>query len=103
MTVFENLSLGHLAVVLVIVLLLFGAKRIPEIAGSLGKGINQFKKAVTDPGSGDVADEVAVGRSADGRVGQSTGAMSVQNVSSSAAAAQASITDAEREPKRLIY
>ena len=29
---------------LVVVLLLFGAKRIPEIAGSFGKGIKEFKK-----------------------------------------------------------
>jgi len=29
---------------LVVVLLLFGAKRIPEIAGSFGKGIREFKK-----------------------------------------------------------
>ena len=29
---------------LIVVLLLFGAKRIPEIAGSFGKGIKEFKK-----------------------------------------------------------
>ncbi len=44
---FENLSLGHLLVVLVIFVLLFGAKRIPEIAGSLGQGINEFKKTMS--------------------------------------------------------
>ena len=33
---------------LVVVLLLFGAKRIPEIAGSFGKGIREFKKNMTD-------------------------------------------------------
>lgn len=33
---------------LVVVLLLFGAKRIPEIAGSFGKGIKEFKKNMTD-------------------------------------------------------
>jgi sec-independent protein translocase protein TatA len=45
---FENLSLPHILMVLVIVLLLFGAKRIPEIAGSMGKGIREFKKNVHD-------------------------------------------------------
>ena len=45
---FENLSLPHLLMVLVIVLLLFGAKRIPEIAGSMGKGIREFKKSVQE-------------------------------------------------------
>ncbi|MBI1871580.1 MAG: twin-arginine translocase TatA/TatE family subunit [Chlamydiae bacterium] len=33
-------------VILLIILLLFGAKRLPEIAKSLGKGINEFKKAI---------------------------------------------------------
>lgn len=33
-------------VILLIILLLFGAKRLPEIAKSLGKGIREFKKAL---------------------------------------------------------
>ena len=33
---------------LIVVLLLFGAKRIPEIAGSFGKGIREFKKNMND-------------------------------------------------------
>jgi sec-independent protein translocase protein TatA len=45
---FENLSLPHLLMVLVVVMLLFGAKRIPEIAGSMGKGIREFKKHIHD-------------------------------------------------------
>jgi sec-independent protein translocase protein TatA len=43
-----NLGMGELLVVLVIVLLVFGAKRIPEIAGSFGKGIREFKRSVND-------------------------------------------------------
>jgi sec-independent protein translocase protein TatA len=43
-----NLGFGEVLVILVIVLLLFGAKRIPEIAGSLGKGINSFKRNLSD-------------------------------------------------------
>ncbi len=38
-------------IILCIILLLFGARRLPEIARSLGKGIKEFKKAgreVTD-------------------------------------------------------
>ena len=34
----------HLIIVLVIVLLLFGAKRIPELAKGLGTGVREFKK-----------------------------------------------------------
>jgi sec-independent protein translocase protein TatA len=45
---FENLSLPHILMVLIIVMLLFGAKRIPEIAGSMGKGIKEFKRNVND-------------------------------------------------------
>ena len=33
---------------LVVILLLFGAKRIPEIAGSFGKGIKEFKRNMSD-------------------------------------------------------
>ena len=33
---------------LIVVLLLFGAKRIPEIAGSFGKGIKEFKRNMND-------------------------------------------------------
>jgi len=43
-----GLGMGETVLILVALLLLFGAKRIPEIAGALGKGINQFKKSVSD-------------------------------------------------------
>ncbi len=43
-----NFGFGEILIILVIVLLLFGAKRIPEIAGSLGKGINEFKRNISD-------------------------------------------------------
>jgi sec-independent protein translocase protein TatA len=44
----QNFGMGEILIILVIVLLLFGAKRIPEIAGSLGKGINEFKRNIND-------------------------------------------------------
>lgn len=37
-------------VILIVVILLFGAKRIPDLAGSLGKGLKEFKKATNDDG-----------------------------------------------------
>ena len=40
-----GLSGPELMLVLVVILVLFGAKRIPEFAKGLGKGINEFKKA----------------------------------------------------------
>jgi sec-independent protein translocase protein TatA len=43
-----NMGFSELLIILVIILLLFGAKRIPEIAGSLGKGISSFKKNLSE-------------------------------------------------------
>lgn len=40
-----NLSSGELFLFFTVVLLLFGAKRIPELAKGLGKGIREFKDA----------------------------------------------------------
>ena len=38
----------ELTIILVIVLVLFGAKRVPEIGASLGKGIREFKRSISD-------------------------------------------------------
>ncbi|HUO52543.1 MAG TPA: twin-arginine translocase TatA/TatE family subunit, partial [Gemmatimonadaceae bacterium] len=40
----EGFGIDKILLILVVVLLLFGAKRIPEIAGSFGKGIREFKR-----------------------------------------------------------
>jgi sec-independent protein translocase protein TatA len=45
---FGNLGFGELMVILVIVLVLFGARRVPEIGASIGKGIREFKKNISD-------------------------------------------------------
>ncbi len=45
---FEGLSLTHILLFLVILLLLFGAKRLPEIGGALGKSIGEFKRSMRD-------------------------------------------------------
>ena len=45
---FGNLGFGELLIIFLVVLLLFGARRIPEIAGSMGKGIREFKKSMSD-------------------------------------------------------
>jgi TatA/E family protein of Tat protein translocase len=42
-----KLGVTELVIILVIVLLLFGAKRLPELAKSMGKGINEFKKGMS--------------------------------------------------------
>lgn len=40
-----KLGIGELLVILLIVTLLFGARRLPELAKSLGQAIKEFKKA----------------------------------------------------------
>jgi len=41
-------GMPELLVILLIVVLLFGAKKIPDLAKGVGKGIKDFKKAVKD-------------------------------------------------------
>ncbi len=50
-------GMGHyeIIIVLIVILLVFGAKRIPEMAQGLGKGIKEFRKAMKD-----VKDEVDI-------------------------------------------
>ena len=43
-----NIGVTEGLILLFIVLLLFGAKRLPEIGGSLGKGIREFKSSVKE-------------------------------------------------------
>ena len=79
-----GLSPWHWAILAVVIILLFGAKRIPEIAGSFGKGIREFKKNMND-----VQAEVA--RPADREALPPAEPRTVQHDDSPA-----------REPKRLI-
>ncbi|MBF9254586.1 twin-arginine translocase TatA/TatE family subunit [Pontibacter sp. 172403-2] len=43
-----DLGGSEILLILVVILLLFGAKRIPELARGLGKGINEFKNAAKE-------------------------------------------------------
>lgn len=47
-TIFLFISGQEIFIILIIVLLLFGAKKIPELARGLGKGMKEFKKATED-------------------------------------------------------
>lgn len=49
-----GLGIGELLVVLVIVLVVFGAGRLPEVMGSMGKGVQAFKKGLREPPEIDV-------------------------------------------------
>lgn len=43
-----NIGPLEIVLILLVILLLFGAKRIPEIAKGVGKGMKEFKKAVKE-------------------------------------------------------
>ncbi|MCI6299509.1 MAG: twin-arginine translocase TatA/TatE family subunit [Campylobacter sp.] len=43
-----SFSITHWLVVLAVIVLLFGAKKIPELAKGVGKGIKSFKKEMSD-------------------------------------------------------
>ena len=43
-----DLSIWHILILVAVITLMFGAKRIPEIGKSLGKGIQEFKRGLQD-------------------------------------------------------
>ncbi len=45
---FGNLGAGEIILILLVVLILFGAKKIPELAKGLGKGMSEFKKGLKE-------------------------------------------------------
>ncbi len=51
-----NLGTGEILLIVLVVLIFFGAKKIPELAQGLGKGVREFRKAMRD-----VQDEVEGG------------------------------------------
>ena len=83
---FGNLGFTEILLILLVVLLLFGAKRIPEIAGSFGKGIREFKKNMTDITSPDLSPPSEAERLRGGDTPSAAGAKE----------------ESRAEPKRLI-
>jgi sec-independent protein translocase protein TatA len=78
----------HLLLILLVVLVLFGGKKIPELAGGLGKGIREFKRGMHELTDADAPSVSAPGVSAPAESRPVT-----------AAVAEAA---AERAPKRLL-
>lgn len=58
-----GLGMQELIIILVIVLILFGAKRLPELAGGIGKAIKNFKKGMNEPEEIDVTPKKPVSES----------------------------------------
>jgi sec-independent protein translocase protein TatA len=44
----ENIGIGEWLIILLIILVLFGAKKIPDLAKGIGQGIKEFKKGIKD-------------------------------------------------------
>ena len=51
------LSWWELAILLLLLLLIFGPKRLPEMGRSLGRGIREFKESITSSAKDDEPDE----------------------------------------------
>lgn len=49
-----GLGIGELLIILVIVLVIFGAGKLPDLGEGLGRGIRNFRKAVKSPDEIDV-------------------------------------------------
>lgn len=52
----------ELVIVLFIVLLLFGARKLPDLAGSMGRSIKEFRKATKDAMEDDASDSTSTER-----------------------------------------
>jgi sec-independent protein translocase protein TatA len=52
-----GIGMPELIIILVIILIIFGAGKLPEIGGAIGKSIKNFKKATREPDEIDVTPE----------------------------------------------
>lgn len=57
-----GLSWGHVLLIILVVLLLFGAEKLPELGRSLGKAMAEFKKGLKEGGEEDAAPAKKSGR-----------------------------------------
>ena len=69
-----GLRLPELLVILIVLLLLFGTKKLPQLGDSLGKGIRAFKKAVDHGLDESDGGDASKGRQGDGPTAGSTAA-----------------------------
>jgi sec-independent protein translocase protein TatA len=88
---FGNMGFMEILLILVVVLLLFGAKRLPEIGSSMGKGIREFKRSISD------VDRSLREPERDDRFDRGYNSDRLQN-----SAPQAQQSEERPEPKRLL-
>ena len=65
-----GLGMTELLIILAIVVLLFGAKRLPELASGVGKAIKNFKKASSEPDEIDITPKKTVSEDTDKTEGE---------------------------------
>jgi sec-independent protein translocase protein TatA len=58
---FDTLGAPEILIILAVVLLLFGAKKLPELARSLGKSSTEFKKGLKEGGKDELPEESEAG------------------------------------------
>ena len=46
--IFQNFGAGEIIIIALVILLLFGGKKIPELMRGLGKGVRSFKEGIND-------------------------------------------------------
>ena len=61
------LGIPELAIIVVVILLIFGARRLPEIGTSMGKGIRTFKTALMGEDEKEEAEKTAAGSKDDSK------------------------------------
>jgi sec-independent protein translocase protein TatA len=57
-----NIGLPEIAIILVIALIVFGPKRLPELGRSMGKGIREFKSSLSSDKDDDEVPEIEPSR-----------------------------------------
>ena len=77
LAVFQSIGLPELAIVLVIVLLIFGPKRLPGLGRSLGSGMKEFRDSVTGRGGDDPDEDDDDRQKADAALGRADDASPV--------------------------
>ena len=75
-----NIGPLEIAIVLIIVLIIFGPKRLPELGQSMGRGIREFKNSVTGDKDKDSSDEKRAELQASEQRPQPAGAESAEPV-----------------------
>lgn len=53
----QNFGLSEVLVIVIVLILLFGAKRLPDLARSIGKSMNEFKKGREEGMTADAEDK----------------------------------------------